>query len=86
MTLAVITRASLGHTGRALIASRGTQAIYIFALIAAAARVLAALLPGLSQVLVHVAAFAWIAAFGGFCLLYGPMLLRPRIRTEHAQG
>ena len=28
MTLAVMTRASLGHTGHALVASRATQAIY----------------------------------------------------------
>jgi uncharacterized protein involved in response to NO len=67
-------------------ASRGTQAIYIFALIAAATRVLAALLPHWAHALLHVAAFTWIAAFGGFCLVYGPMLLRPRIRMERARG
>jgi uncharacterized protein involved in response to NO len=86
MTLAVMTRASLGHTGRALNASRGTQTIYVFALIAASTRVLAALLPDWTHALLHVAAFAWIAAFGGFCLVYGPMLLRPRIRMERARG
>jgi hypothetical protein len=26
--------------------------------------------------LLHVAAFAWVAAFGGFVVVYGPLLLR----------
>ena len=41
MTLAVMTRASLGHTGRALTASRATQAIYAAAVAGALCRVLA---------------------------------------------
>ena len=43
MTLAVMTRASLGHTGQALSAGRGTQAIYLFALCAAVLRIIASL-------------------------------------------
>ena len=38
MTLAVMTRASLGHTGKALVASAATQAIYAAVVIAAAGR------------------------------------------------
>ena len=41
MTLAVMTRASLGHTGHALIASRATQAIYAAVLLAAVIRIAA---------------------------------------------
>ena len=41
MTLAVMTRASLGHTGRALIATGATQAIYAAALLAAVVRIAA---------------------------------------------
>jgi uncharacterized protein involved in response to NO len=78
MTLAVMTRASLGHTGHKLVAGAGTQAIYAAIVVAAVARVLAALLPEWTIALVHVAAFAWIAAVGGFAILYGPMLLRAR--------
>ena len=78
MTLAVMTRATLGHTGRALAASLGTQAIYAGILVAAIARVMAALKPEWNLPLLHVSALAWIAAFGGFSLLYGPMLLRHR--------
>jgi len=42
MTLAVMTRATLGHAGKALIASRSTQLIYVAIVIAALARVLTA--------------------------------------------
>ena len=42
MTLAVMTRASLGHTGQPLIAGAGTQAIYLFAFCAAMLRIVAA--------------------------------------------
>src|SRR6516225_2268020 len=74
MTLAVMTRASLGHTGHDLVASMPTQLIYLAALIAALARIAAAFAPSL--LLFHIAAFAWIAAFAGFAAVYGPLLIR----------
>ena len=73
MTLAVMTRAILGHTGRPLAASAATQAIYLCALLAALARIAAAL--GGWTDLVHVAGLAWVAAFGGFVVVYGPLLI-----------
>ena len=73
MTLAVMTRATLGHTGRPLAASPATQIIYLCALTAALARIAAAL--GGWTELVHVAGLAWIAAFGGFVVIYGPLLV-----------
>ena len=83
MTLAVMTRATLGHTGHALTASVGTQAIYAAIIIAAAARICAVIHTAQSDLLLHIAAFAWVAAFLGFALAYGPLLLRrdPRMRT-----
>ncbi|MBI5128739.1 MAG: NnrS family protein [Rhodopseudomonas palustris] len=75
MTLAVMTRASLGHTGQELKASVPTQAVYLAALIAVTARVAAALLPAWSDQLLHVSALAWSAAFLGFAVSYGPTLL-----------
>jgi uncharacterized protein involved in response to NO len=78
MTLAVMTRASLGHTGQDLVASLSTQVIYLCALVAALARILAAFEPSL--LLFHVAAIAWVAAFAGFAMIYGPVLLgRPPV-------
>jgi len=78
MTLAVMTRASLGHTGHALTASIWTQAIYAAVLVAAVSRICAALEPQWSNSLLHLAAFTWAAAFLGFGAVYGPILLRPR--------
>lgn len=75
MTLAVMTRASLGHTGQALIASASTQAVYAGVVIAAVARICAAVHPAWSFGFLHLAAFAWVAAFAGFAISYGPRLL-----------
>ena len=78
MTLAVMTRASLGHTGQALVASVPTQLIYLCALVAALARISAAFEP--SSALLHVAAAAWFLAFGGFAVFFGPLLMgRPPV-------
>ena len=78
MTLAVMTRATLGHTGQALRAGRGAQAIYAAILLAAVARIGAGLAPQWSFILLHVAAFAWAFAFLGFAVVFGGALLRPR--------
>lgn len=77
MTLAIMTRASLGHTGHALVAGRLTQAIYALVVAAAVLRVAAAFEPT-TMVLLHVAAAVWIAAFWIFAVGYGPSLSRPR--------
>ena len=74
MTLAVMTRASLGHTGYALVASPTTQAIYTAVVIAALARICASLHPAWSDGFLHIAAFAWIAAYLGFAVSFGPVL------------
>jgi uncharacterized protein involved in response to NO len=74
MTLAVMTRATLGHTGHKLVASLPTQLIYAAVFIAAVARICATLEPRWSELELHVAAFAWAAAFLGFSIVYGPML------------
>jgi uncharacterized protein involved in response to NO len=78
MTLALMTRATLGHTGRSVSAASSTNVIYGAVLCAAVARVAAPLLPGMYYEALTVAAIGWIVAFGGFVIVYGPMLLRPR--------
>jgi uncharacterized protein involved in response to NO len=78
MTLAVMTRATLGHTAQRLTASPATQAIYAAIVVAALARVCAVLDGAHSEVLLHIAAFAWVAAFTGFAVVYGPLLLGVR--------
>ena len=79
MTLAVMTRATLGHTGQQLTASYPTQAIYAAIIVAALARICAVVEPAHSEVLLHVAAFGWAIAFIGFALLYGRALCSPRV-------
>ena len=78
MTLAVMTRASLGHTGQQLTASLSTQRIYVAIVTAAIARIGAVILPAWSMALLYVAALAWVAAFFGFAVCFGPLLMRPR--------
>jgi uncharacterized protein involved in response to NO len=73
MTLAVMTRASLGHTGQALQAGRGTEAIYAVVLVAAVVRIAAAFVGSIE--LLEFAGVAWIVGFAGFVLLYGPLLV-----------
>jgi len=75
MTLAVMSRVSLGHTGRQLTASVATQAIYASIIIAVVARICAVFQPSHSVPLLYVAALAWAAAFLGFALSYGPTLI-----------
>ncbi|MEY9526779.1 uncharacterized protein involved in response to NO [Bradyrhizobium japonicum] len=74
MTLAVMTRASLGHTGQALTASPATQGIYAAIIVAALARVAAVVLPAHGDILLHIAACGWVVAFLGFAIAFGPLL------------
>lgn len=78
MMLAVMTRASLGHTGRALVASKITVAAYTTLILCALVRPLAEILPDLSPILYAASGLLWIAAFGLYCLEYAPMLARKR--------
>jgi uncharacterized protein involved in response to NO len=81
MTLAVMTRASLGHTGRMLTASFATQVIYAAAIGAALLRIAAALVPASMLLLLHAAAALWVVAFVGFGVAYGSILLRSPQRS-----
>ena len=77
MPLAMMTRASLGHAGRALTAGRGVSAIYILVLVSVALRFIAAF-GAAPYWLVYGSALCWIAGFLGFCVLYWPILTKPR--------
>lgn len=80
MVLGVMTRATRGHTGRALNADRATAAIYLLIFIASVTRVLAACLTDLSVRLLSVSAALWIASFALFVLRYAAMLVGPERR------
>lgn len=77
MTLAVMTRASLGHAGRPLHATSPITALYVALIVAVLARFAAGGFPAQTWLL-HLAAGAWIAAFTGFAVIYWPILARPK--------
>lgn len=79
MILAVMTRATLGHTGRDLHAGPATVAIYAFICLGAVLRVTAALGVIDYTLGMEVAGLAWGAAFLVFIAAYGPILLAPRV-------
>jgi uncharacterized protein involved in response to NO len=78
MTLAVMTRATLGHTGRALRADTWTCMIYVLVSAGAVLRVSAPKLPWGYMGEIEIAGFLWAGAFALFLLSYGPKLLAPR--------
>lgn len=84
MTLAMMTRATRGHTGRSLETGPYTLAIYLLANLAAVARVAAALAPDQQPLLLAASSLAWSGAFAMFLLVYGPMLVGPRVTVRGA--
>lgn len=78
MVLAVMTRAALGHTGRALVAGRQISIAYVLLLFAALVRVFT---PSLVEYrwTVLLAGALWVAAFALFLIAYTPILMRPRV-------
>ncbi|HEX7970448.1 MAG TPA: NnrS family protein [Stellaceae bacterium] len=85
MTLAVMTRASLGHTGRPLAAGSGTTAIYVLVTLAAVLRLLAPLGGTQYLLVLALAGAAWSGAFGLFVLLYLRPLALPRVKGSGAR-
>jgi uncharacterized protein involved in response to NO len=80
MILAIMTRASLGHTGRPLVVSPAITTAYISLVLAIAIRVLgSALLPMSYLTIVMLAGTLWTISFGLFAFVYLPILLRPRV-------
>lgn len=78
MTLAVMTRATLGHTGRPLRADGATTAIYILVNVGAAMRVAAPYLPIDYAAASGLAGAIWGGAFALFAVVYGRYLVAPR--------
>jgi uncharacterized protein involved in response to NO len=73
MTLAVMTRATLGHTGRNLHADGLTLVIYLALIGSVIARLVADWLP--IHLGYEISAVLWVTAFAGFAIVYGPLLL-----------
>lgn len=79
MTLGMMTRVSLGHTGRSLKVVGPIVGAYWLVLGAAVLRTFVDLLPATMRMpALHVVGGAWIVAFGIFVVVYAPILVRAR--------
>jgi len=83
LILGMITRTTLGHTGRKLATGKTEFVMYLLIQLGAIARVLAALgtigTIGMRDALLIVAALCWSIAFLGYVIKYGPYLVKSRI-------
>jgi uncharacterized protein involved in response to NO len=79
LTLGMMSRVSLGHTGRPLQVGAATTAAYIAVLLGALVRVFGAgFFPEYYVALLTVAGVLWSLGFGIFVIQYAPILARPR--------
>ncbi len=80
MTLAIMTRASRGHTGRPISADAGTLLIYVLASAGAVSRVSASFFLDLYEPLIIFGGTLWSLTFATFVVAYAPMLMRRSAR------
>ena len=85
MLVGVMTRATLGHSGRALHAGIGTTAVYVLVSAAALTRILSGLLEA-ERTGIVAAGLMWAFAFALFIAIYAPILVGPRHHREVAGG
>jgi uncharacterized protein involved in response to NO len=82
MTLAVMTRASLGHTGRPRHADGFTVSMYVLINVGALLRILVPNIDiptALTYTLLGLSALCWSGAYLLFAWVYGPYLIRPSL-------
>ncbi|MCK9637772.1 MAG: NnrS family protein [Methylobacter tundripaludum] len=80
LTLGMMARISLGHTGRAMKASNAIAVAFVLINIAALFRVLLPIaMPGWYETLIYISTLSWLAAFSLFVFVYGPILTTARI-------
>ncbi|MDT3776634.1 NnrS family protein [Nitrospira sp. MA-1] len=82
MTLAIMTRASLGHTGRARHAGPMTVMIYSLVNLGAILRVLGPTTDFSTSLVLGLSAIVWSSGYLLFAVVYGPFLLRPSLDEE----
>jgi uncharacterized protein involved in response to NO len=83
LTLGMMARVSLGHTGRALRASNAMAIAFVLINVAALFRVLVPIaLPNWYGLLIYGSTLSWLAAFALFMFVYAPILASVRIDGE----
>jgi uncharacterized protein involved in response to NO len=79
MILAVMTRASLGHTGRPLVVSRVIAVAYVLLTLGVFVRVFGGVLwPERYALAMSIAGLAWVLSFLLYLIVYTPILIGPR--------
>lgn len=86
MTLAVMSRATRGHTGLELHASTLTVASYVCMVTAGSIRPIAALVPEFYMPAISLAGLAWMLAFLLYLIEYAPALTRKRRDLPFVRG
>ena len=80
MTLGMMARVSIGHTGREMVLSSWMTLAFILINIAAVTRVIMPMLmPNLYLFFIQFSGWLWISAFIIFFIVYTPMWIRPRV-------
>jgi uncharacterized protein involved in response to NO len=80
LTLGMMARVSLGHTGRVLKASNAMAIAFVLINLAALLRVLLPIaLPNWYNIFIYGSTLSWLAAFSLFMFVYAPILTSPRI-------
>ena len=80
LTLGMMTRSALGHSGRPLVAGRAEVASYVLIQLSAAARVLLPIaVPAAYVTGAALSGLLWSAAFAIFTVAYWPVLTQPRV-------
>lgn len=80
MTLGMMARVSLGHTGREIVLNNWMTLAFILINIAAIARVIMPMLmPNLYLFFIQFSGWLWVSAFIIFLVVYTPMWIRPRV-------
>ncbi len=79
LTLGMMSRVALGHTGRLLQSARATDLAFVLLNLGTLARVFGPYaMPDNYIGAVHLAGGLWLLAFGIFTVIYAPILLKPR--------
>ncbi|MGP0594247.1 NnrS family protein [Nitrospira sp. T9] len=82
MTLAIMTRASLGHTGRPRHADTMTVVIYSLVNLGAMLRVFGPATDLSTSLVLSLSAMIWSGGYLLFAVIYGPFLFRPSLDEE----
>lgn len=78
LTVGMMTRTALGHTGRAIAAPRGLPIAFALMLVAAVARLASVFSPGAYDVLVLISGLCFAVSLALYAIRFGPWLIRPR--------